>query len=144
MRPSALVHNPNSHVCPRFALPLSTPATRSAPRPFRSPPLAVFASKIPPRSNAAMVHRVKPARWLRYWKGPVDRDAGFRSVLVYCVGPPLGKLCGHCGRLALRDLPQWDWQDISAHLRCTRCGTVGYVDTRMDWSEVIDFNRGIG
>jgi len=91
-----------------------------------------------------MVHRRKPARWLRYWKGPVDRDAGFRSVLVYCVGPPLGKLCGHCGRLALRDLPEWDWQDISAHLRCTRCGTVGYVDTRMDWSEVIDFNRGIG
>ena len=68
----------------------------------------------------------------------------FASVLVYCVGPPMERLCGHCGRLALNDLPDGDWQDISAHLRCTRCGTVGYVDTRMDWSEVIDFNKGVG
>jgi hypothetical protein len=39
---------------------------------------------------------------------------------------------------------EWDWRDISAHLRCTRCGTVGYVDMRVDWSEVINFNNGIG
>ena len=90
-----------------------------------------------------MPWRRKPAHWLRYWKGPVDRGAGFRSVLVYCVGPPKGKLCGHCGRVALENLPEWDWQEISAHFRCTECGTVGYVDTRMDWSEVIDFNKGI-
>ena len=32
---------------------------------------------------------------------------------------------------------------ISAHLRCTKCGTVGCVDTRPNWSEVIDFNKGI-
>jgi hypothetical protein len=31
-----------------------------------------------------------------------------------------------------------------AILRCTACGTVGYVDTRLDWSEGIDFNNGIG
>lgn len=36
-----------------------------------------------------------------------------------------------------------DWRDISAHLKCTKCGTVGYVDTRLDWCEVIDFNKGI-
>jgi len=41
------------------------------------------------------------------------------------------------------DLPNWDWQDISAHLKCTKCGTVGYVDTRLDWTEVINFNKGI-
>jgi hypothetical protein len=23
-------------------------------------------------------------------------------------------------------------------------GTIGYVDTRLDWSEVINFNKGIG
>jgi hypothetical protein len=36
------------------------------------------------------------------------------------------------------------WQEISAHLRCTVCGTVGYVDTRNNWSEVINFNKGVG
>ena len=91
-----------------------------------------------------MPWRRKPARWLRYWKGPVDRDAGFRTVLVFCLGRATGPHCGHCGRLALNDLPDWDWQDISAHFRCSQCGTVGYVDTRMDWSEVIDFNKGVG
>jgi hypothetical protein len=45
--------------------------------------------------------------------------------------------------VTLNDLPDWDWQDISAHFRCSVCGTVGYVDTRMDWSEVIDFNKGV-
>jgi hypothetical protein len=35
-------------------------------------------------------------------------------------------------------------RQISPHFRCTKCGTVGYVDTRMDWSEVIDFNKGVG
>ena len=70
--------------------------------------------------------------------------AGFRTVLVYCVGPPKGKICGHCGRLPLKALPDWDWREISAHLRCTECGTVGYVDTRMDWGEVINFNKGVG
>jgi hypothetical protein len=43
---------------------------------------------------------------------------------------------GHCGRLPLKDLPEWDWREISAHSRCSKCGTVGYVDTRMDLSEV--------
>jgi hypothetical protein len=50
----------------------------------------------------------------------------------------------HNDRLRLDDLPDWDWCDISAHLKCTRCGTIGYVDTRVDWSEVINFNKGIG
>jgi hypothetical protein len=30
-----------------------------------------------------------------------------------------------------------------AHLRCTKCGTVGFVDTRVDWTEVINFNKGV-
>jgi hypothetical protein len=42
----------------------------------------------------------------------------------------------------LADLPDWDWYDISAHLKCTACGKVGWVDTRLYWSEVIDFTRG--
>jgi hypothetical protein len=44
----------------------------------------------------------------------------------------------------LKALPDWDWREISAHLRCTECGTVGYVDTRMDWGEVVNFNKGVG
>jgi hypothetical protein len=95
-----------------------------------------------------MPWRRKPASWLRYWKGPVNRDAGFKTVLVYCVGPArvqsYHNACRHNASLNLDDLPDWDWYDISAHLRCTKCGTVGYVDTRLNWSEVIDFNRGVG
>jgi hypothetical protein len=87
-----------------------------------------------------MPWRRKPARYLRYWTGPVNRDAGFKTVLVYCVST---NGCHHNGRLRLADLPDWDWHDISAHLRCTACGAVGFVDTRLDWSEVIDFNKGI-
>ncbi|WP_420965862.1 hypothetical protein [Bradyrhizobium sp. B120] len=51
-----------------------------------------------------MPWRRKPAHFLRYWSGPVDRNAGFKTVLVFCVG------CEHHnGRLKLADLPDWDW-----------------------------------
>jgi len=36
-----------------------------------------------------------------------------------------------------------DWREISAPLRCSVCGTVGYVDTRNNWSEVINFNKAL-
>ena len=96
-----------------------------------------------------MPWRGKPASWLEYWSGHVNRDAGVKTVFVYCVGPDdlrgsYHNACHHNGCLSLDGLPNWDWQDISAHLRCTKCGTVGYVDTRLNWSEVIDFNKGIG
>ena len=89
-----------------------------------------------------MPWRQKPVSWLAYWHGPVNRNAGFRTVIVYCLGPPRGPSCGHNASLRLADLPDWDWSEISAHLRCTKCGTVGYVDTRLDWNEVVDFNKG--
>ncbi|WP_029085239.1 hypothetical protein [Bradyrhizobium sp. th.b2] len=57
---------------------------------------------------------------------------------VFCVG------CQHHnGRLKLADLPKWNWQDISAHLKCTACGKVGWVDTRPDWGEVINYAKGV-
>jgi hypothetical protein len=43
--------------------------------------------------------------------------------------------------LQLADLPEWDWYDISAHLRCTQCGSVGFVETRLDWGEVINLEK---
>jgi hypothetical protein len=59
---------------------------------------------------------------------------GFRTVLVYCVGPAKPKSyhqrCHHRAVLKLDGLPEWDWYDISAHIKCTKCGSVGYVDTR--------------
>jgi len=95
-----------------------------------------------------MPWRRKPAPHLRYWSGPVNRAVGFKTIMVYCLGPErpqnYHERCHHNGRLRLSDLPDWDWSDISAHLRCTKCGTVGFVDTRVDWSEVINFNKGIG
>jgi hypothetical protein len=39
-----------------------------------------------------MPWRHKPVAWLEYWEGPVNRDVGFKTMLVYCVGPPKGKL----------------------------------------------------
>jgi hypothetical protein len=53
-------------------------------------------------------------------------------------------VCGHNAMLKFADLPDWHWQDISAHLRCTKCGAIGYVDTRLNWSEVIDSNSPTG
>jgi hypothetical protein len=98
------------------------------------------------RLQSGMPWRKKPARYLHYWTGPVNRTGGFKTVLVYCLGDlPDDKYtrCHHIGRIALADLPDWDWYDISAHLKCTKCGSVGWVDTRLDWSEVINFNKGI-
>jgi hypothetical protein len=76
------------------------------------------------------------------------KTGGFKSILVYYCGPaelPNGyhSRCHHNGRLYLAELPDWDWYDISAHLKCSECGSVGWVDTRLDWSEVINFNKGI-
>ncbi|WP_426441708.1 hypothetical protein [Bradyrhizobium genosp. P] len=90
-----------------------------------------------------MPWRREPAHFLRYWTGPVGREATgaygkqFKSVLVYYVN------CHQGGRLQLAALPGWDWYDISARLACTGCGRVGWVDARLDWSEVINFNKGI-
>jgi hypothetical protein len=39
-------------------------------------------------------------------------------------------------------LPDWGWYDICAHFKFTRCGSVGWVDPRPNWSEVIDYQRG--
>jgi hypothetical protein len=38
-------------------------------------------------------------------------------------------------------LPEWDWYDICAHLECTKCGNVGWVDPRPNWCEIINFNK---
>jgi hypothetical protein len=74
------------------------------------------------------------ARGRRFWSIAWDRrnPPAITSAAITTAG------------LRLSDLPDWDWRDISAHLKCTRCGTVGYVDTRVDWTEVINFNKGIG
>ena len=83
----------------------------------------------------------KPARWLEYWEGPVKRDTRHNTILIFCLGPAdvqsYHDRCHDNGRLSLSDLPDWDWYDISAHLRCT--STVGVVNTRVDWTEVINF-----
>jgi len=94
-----------------------------------------------------MPWRVKPVSRLRYWSGGGPcraKAAGFKTILIYCMGPPHGPRCLHWAAKKLEDLPEWDWYDISAHLKCTQCGSVGWVDTRPNWSEVINFNKGIG
>jgi hypothetical protein len=66
-------------------------------------------------------------RQIRYWNGPVDRSTEFTMVIVYCVGPERGG-CGHNAMLKFADLPDWNWQDISAYLKCTKCGAIGYIE----------------
>lgn len=74
-----------------------------------------------------------------------DREgAGFRTILVYCLGPPVSDQrprCWHLAALKLDNLPEWQWLDILAHLKCTKYGSIGWVDPRPNWCEVIDFNR---
>jgi len=74
---------------------------------------------------------------------PKSRKEQKFSALIYCLGAQ-GCRCHHTGRLKLADLPEWDWYDITAHPKCTECGAIGWVDTRLDWSDVINFNKGVG
>jgi hypothetical protein len=94
-----------------------------------------------------MPWRRKPKQWLRYWDGgsPSRTKAdGFTRVTVWCVGHTAdGKTYHHHSDLQLADLPDWPWQAISAHLKCAHCGCIGYVDTRLDWGEVINFKKGV-
>ena len=71
---------------------------------------------------------------------------GFKTILVYCVGPPDGdprERCWHSSAVKLDDLPEWQWPDILAHLKCTKCGSVGWVDPRPNWGEVINYSKGV-
>jgi hypothetical protein len=97
----------------------------------------------------AMPWRRKPNSRLRYWSNgrPSDtRAEGFETILVYCVGPPdrdPRPCCWHPAVVPLDRLPDWDWYDVCAHLKCTRRGSVGWADPRPNWSEVIDYGKGI-
>jgi hypothetical protein len=96
-----------------------------------------------------MPWRRKPTSRLHYWTSgspSTARADGFKSILVYCVGPPVGDprpRCWHNARIPLDSLPEWPWQDICAHLKCTKCGSIGWIDQRPDWTEVINFNKGV-
>ncbi len=89
--------------------------------------------------------RRKPKLTLRYWQGggpSTTKARGFTRVTVWCVGyMPDGSRCRNYAEVPLDSLPDWPWQSISAHLRCTQCGCIGHVDLRLDWSEIIDFNK---
>jgi hypothetical protein len=78
-----------------------------------------------------MPWRRKPAHFLRYLAGPVREET---TLLVYCLGAQ-GYRCHHSARLKAADLPDWDMSDVSAHLKCTACGAVGWVDVRPEHRE---------
>lgn len=90
-----------------------------------------------------MLWRRKPASYVEYLNGSVNRSAGFNTVIVYCIATPGGRPCGHSGHLLLANFPDWSWEDISAHLKCTKCGAIRYVDTRVNWSEKVNFSKGV-
>jgi hypothetical protein len=91
--------------------------------------------------------RRKPAHWLGYMPDNVSQflEEGFTYVIVHCVGTQPGKgRCWHQGRLYLRDLPDESWEELCPWFRCTECGSVGYVNLALNWSEVIDFSTTTG
>jgi hypothetical protein len=53
-----------------------------------------------------------------------------RRIRVYCMGRRAGPRCYHSAELRLDDLPDWDWYDICAHLKCSEWGSIGWVDPR--------------
>jgi hypothetical protein len=66
--------------------------------------------------------------------------------LFYCVGSPVDDRyprCGHSAAMNLGHLPDWQWPDILAHLKCTKCGSVGWVDPSPNWGEFINYNKGV-
>lgn len=69
---------------------------------------------------------------------------GFKTVLVYCVGDTSdGRRCHHNAAVPLDRLPDWNWPDVLAHFKCSACGSVGWVDPRPNWGEVIDYGKGV-
>jgi len=86
--------------------------------------------------------RKKPDPRLKCWTGKPNKNGKVKTILVYCIAyDEAGKTCHHNSMLKINDLPDWSWPDISAHLRCTKCGKVGWVETRANWGDEIDFNR---
>ena len=69
-----------------------------------------------------MPWRRKPNSRLRYWTTdrPTDMKAErFRTILVYCVGPPdrdPRPRCWHNAVVPLDRLPDWEWPDILAQV----------------------------
>jgi len=50
--------------------------------------------------------------------------------------------CWHYAIVPLDRLPDWGWYDVCAHLKCTQCGSVGWVDPRPNWTEGIEYSKG--
>jgi hypothetical protein len=71
---------------------------------------------------------------------------GFRSVIIRCVSnhPTRQGCCYHQKRFALSDLPDASWDQLGPWFRCTICGSVGFVDMALDWTEKIDFSKRSG
>jgi len=51
--------------------------------------------------------------------------------------------CGAAGRRITKGDRITEFCVTASFAHNTGCGTMGYVDTRQNWSEVIDFNRGV-
>lgn len=86
----------------------------------------------------------KPESWLETPTGSVARSrrSGFTRIRAYCVGRSSKdrRRCWHEKDIPLDALPDTSWEQIAWRLRCTKCGSLGYVNLRVDWTEVIDFH----
>jgi hypothetical protein len=75
-----------------------------------------------------------------------NESGGFRTILIYCVGPSdrdSRPRCWHYSVVPLDRRSDWDWYDTLAYFTRTQCGSVGWVDPRSNWSEVINYSKGV-
>jgi hypothetical protein len=58
---------------------------------------------------------------------PSDAKArGFKTILGLLPGDlPNGERCWHSAIVSLDRLPDWERYDICAHLKCSKCGSMG-------------------
>lgn len=86
----------------------------------------------------------KPVSSISYPEGHVGSSirSGFTKIRAYCLAwKRSGERCHHYGDVPLEVLPRERWDVIAPHFRCTECGAVGYVDLRVDWGEIVDFDK---
>jgi hypothetical protein len=87
----------------------------------------------------------KPAPHLEYWTGPVNRNAGFKTIIVHCLGPE--KPASMSGASTMAGLTLLICRRGIGAISARTCAArpAGRdVDTRVDWSEVVNFNKGVG
>ncbi len=72
---------------------------------------------------------------MNHWSGLIDRSPDAPRVWVYCCGGSTP--CWNSKLVSVHDLPGERWEDVCRRFKCSSCGTVGRVDLRTHWADVV-------